>query len=87
MQLAAHFPFHFFFHNWTSAMAVVDKMTLTFMESLLNESMSNALWEQLASTEATGCWPRSTAMVFMKHCVLPLSPSVALKTKGNVCGS
>lgn len=52
-------------------MAVVEKMTLTFMETLLNESMSNALWEQLARTEANGCWPRSTVMVFTKQCVFP----------------
>lgn len=68
-------------------MAVVEKMTLTFMGTLLNESMSNALWEQLARTEANGCWPRSTVMVFTKQCVFPPSPPVALKTKGSVRGS
>lgn len=68
-------------------MAVLEKMTLTFMETLLNESMSNALWEHLARTEANGWWPRSTVMVFMKCCVLPPGPPVALKTKGSVCGS
>lgn len=63
-------------------MAVLEKMTLTFMETLLNESMSNALWEQLARTEANGCWPRSTVMVFMKCCVLPPGPPGGAKDKG-----
>lgn len=68
-------------------MAVLEKMTLTFMETLLNESMSNALWEQLARAETNGCWPRSTVRVFMKSCVFPPGPPpVALKTKGSVSG-
>lgn len=41
-------------------MALVEKMTLTFMETPLNETMSNAWWEWLAGAgaEAAGPEPR-----------------------------